>query len=147
MHGPIIPQPRVSPHSSGQRWGKTFLNKSGLRQPHQLQRCILGLCAISLLLVTFLGHSTVLARPNQRPTYQESPLSPVATPITATITVTITATDSLPVTTTAPLLEPTAALPVPTVALVNQGQTSLLLVGAVLVGILVVIGLVIWRQR
>jgi len=63
-------------------------------------------------------------------------ISPVATPVT----------DTAPI--TAAIVEP-GAVPVvaPTVDLVNRGQTSLLLVGAVLVGLLLVVGLVIGRQR
>lgn len=108
---------------------------------------MLGLCALILLSFVFWDNGAALARPDQRRTYQESPLSPVATPLPSSLTI----TDSLPVTTSSPLIKPivapTALATAATVTLVNRGQTSLLLVGAVLVGLLLVIGLVIGRRR
>ena len=134
-----------------------------------------------LLFVTLFGQPTALARYEQRHSYQESPLSPVATPITASLPASLTATLSptetasltatastspttaftsplaAPATTTLPTVItapaemtttlPVATTPVPTADLVNHGQTSLLLVGAVLGGILVVIAVVLGRQR
>jgi hypothetical protein len=139
------------------KMGRTHRLLAGekFKQPYLLRQWFLGLSATVVLLVTFLGNPAALAGPDQRRTYQESPLSPVATPFTSTVTSTGTltgvpatiVTDSLPVTTSAPVVVSTVEQAIPTVALVNQGQTSLLLVGAVLVGILLVIGLVIWRQR
>ena len=136
---------------------------------------------LSLLFVTLLGQPVALARYEQRRSYQESPLSPLATPITASLpasltatfapteTAVLTATASTSVTTafTSPLAAPAtttltpvmttpvevattlpvATTPAPTADLINQGQTSLLLVGAVLGGILVVIAVVLGRHR
>lgn len=67
--------------------------------------------------------------------------SPLAAPSTATLTTVMTA----PVEETTIL--PVATTPMPTADLINQGQTSLLLVAAVLGGILVVIAVVLGRQR
>lgn len=125
----------------------------------QIQRLILGLCAMMLLSVTLLGNPTALARPDRYRSYQESPLSPLATPLTSTtttvtthITAPLSVTAPLPGTATAPVTDASAELAADsvvasTVDLVNRGQISLLLVGAVLVGILLVVGLVIGRQR
>lgn len=150
------------------------------RQPRQIQRVILMFGVLLVLLIAFFGQSSAFARYEQRRTYQESPLSPVATPINSalpagitvtlpsTLTSLLTATTSPTVTTalTSPLAtpaiplttvvttpptvaasEPVTPTPAPTADLINQGQTSLLLVGAVLGGLLVVIAVVLSRQR
>lgn len=150
------------------------------RRTVQIQRTILMVSTLSLLFVALLGQPAAFARYEQRPSYQESPLSPLATPITASLpasltatlapteTAVLTATASITATTafTSPLAAPAtttlttimtapvevttlpiATTPAPTANLINQGQTSLLLVGAVLGGILVVIAVVLGRQR
>jgi len=149
-----------------QGWGKFFLARDPGQKSHGRQRLLIGLCGVALLSIIYVGNATAWARQEYRPIYQQSPLSPVATPVTSTITMTaplpVTVTNPVsnpvispvatPVTDTAPItaaiVEP-GAVPVvaPTVDLVNRGQTSLLLVGAVLVGLLLVVGLVIGRQR
>ena len=151
------------------------------RRTVQIQRTILMVSTLSLLFVALLGQPAAFARYEQRRSYQESPLSPLATPITASLpasqtitlapteTAVLTATASITTTTafTSPLAAPAtttlttvmtapvevattlpvATTPAPTADLINQGQTSLLLVGAVLGGILVVIAVVLGRQR
>lgn len=151
------------------------------RHTGQLQRISLTVSTFMLLFVTLLGQPTALARYEERRSYQESPLSPVATPITASLPASLTATlsptetagltataSTSPTTAfTSPLAAPptttlttvmttpvevtttlpVATTPAPTANLINQGQTSLLLVGAVLGGILVVIAVVLGRQR
>lgn len=150
------------------------------RRTVQIQRTILMVSTLSLLFVALLGQPAAFARYEQRRSYQESPLSPLATPITASLPASLTATlapteaavltatASITATTafTSPLAAPAtttlttvmtapvevttlpiATTPAPTADLINQGQTSLLLVGAVLGGILVVIAVVLGRQR
>lgn len=151
------------------------------RQLPQIQRGILTLCTLILLLVTLFGQPAAFARYEQRRTYQESPLSPVATPISASLpaslTTTLSATLTSPLTVTTPATVttvftsplaapptttlttvitapttvattvPVVATPAPTATLLNQGQISLVLVGAVLGGLLVVIAVVLSRQR
>jgi hypothetical protein len=84
-----------------------------------------------------------------------SPLGPeVITEVTAGITsgvtvaitsvlTTATTTATIPITNAAPVVE----APPPTVDLVNRGQISLYLVGAVLTGLLLLVVVVIGRQR
>lgn len=162
--------------------------------PSQQRRLLLWLCLATLLSITIFPHDTAFGHYAQRRAYQESPLSPLATPLTATVTTTLPATESLstPLTTslttpltmpasvvvsvpltvpvtapvtgqvTSPLTVPapavattsvpptaTAALEIaaPTATLVNHGQVSLLLVGAVLASLVVVIAVVIGRRR
>ena len=142
-----------------------------------VQRTILTLCALVLLLVTLWGNLPVFARYQERRAYQVSPLqtpvtvttnaiitgslnaptSPLTTEVTAEVTTGVTtgvtvaitsvittaiSTATTPITNAAPVLEAP-----PRVDLVNRGQTSLWLVGAVLVGLLVLVGVVIRRQR
>jgi|GEM_PF-7107536 len=102
----------------------------------QLQGYMLLLCGMAVVWVTLWGSMAALAHPAQHARYQESPLSPLVSPLTTTAILTET------IVVTSPPVQPTAAAPV----LVNLGQTSLFLVGAVLVGLLVVIILVIWRR-
>ena len=117
-------------------------------------------------------HSTAFGRYEERRSYQESPLSPLATPLTTTLSVTAAAaspvntavgvttvltsaiTSPLFVTTTevitAPVAEPTPTESEPPVAasvIGNQGQVSLLLVGAVLASIVVAIVVVLSRRQ
>jgi hypothetical protein len=143
-----------------------------------IQRCTLVLCAFVLMLVTGWGNGPALARYEERPAAQVSPLgapitvttsttitgspnaptSPLApeviTEVTAGITsgvtvaitsvlTTATTTATIPITNAAPVVE----APPPTVALVNRGQISLYLVGAVLAGLLLLVVVVIGRQR
>lgn len=150
------------------------------RRAVPIQRTIFTVSTLILLFVILLGQPAAFAGYEQRRSYQESPLSPVATPITASLpasltatlvtdTVVLTATVSTSATTafTSPLAAPPtttlttvmtapvevtttlpiATTPAPTANLINQGQTSLLLVGAVLGGILVVIVVVLGRHR
>lgn len=132
-------------------------SRFGLGQRHQIVQYILNTCAIVLLLVTFLGNATVLARYEQRPISQQSPLSPLS-PLATAVTTTLTLTTPTLVTVSTPVVEavaPTVTLAstltvtqsAAVVELVNRGQTSLLLVGAVFVGILLVTVLVIGRHR
>jgi hypothetical protein len=145
-------------------------------QPRQRRRALLWLCLVALLSVTIVAHNTASGRYEAHWSYQESPLSPLATPLTATqsqaLTTPLTAATSvevsapltLPLTgqVTSPLTVPVTevavtavpeatatavATPVTTTAVVNQGQISLLLVGAVLASILVVIVVVLSRRR
>jgi len=150
---------------------------SAQEQPLRLRRALLWLCLSSLLLVALFAHSTAWGRYEERRVYQESPLSPPTSPLTTTlpvtaplsitapittapaievtpVVVTLPVTASLPVTVneviTAPVEEPTptaVAQPTTTAELVNHGQVSLLLVGAVLASILVVIAVVIGRRQ
>ncbi|MEZ4728010.1 MAG: hypothetical protein R3E79_12845 [Caldilineaceae bacterium] len=167
----LLVKKRLLP-TQGQRWDKFLLVREIGQKSYGRQRLLMGLCAVALLAIIYFGSATAWARPDYRPTYQESPFSPIATPVTSTITmtaplpVTVTSPVSIPVISpvatpvTAPLVvtdtvpvtdainePPAAPVVVPTVELVNQGQTSLLLVGAILVGFLLVVGLVIGRQR
>jgi len=113
--------------------------KVGNGKLRQLQGYTLLLCGTLVVWVTLWGSMIALARPAQYARLQVSPLSLLVSPITVTVTnpvtVTIVATPTL------------AASTIATVTLVNRGQTSVFLVGAVLVGLLVVIILVIWRRR
>ena len=133
----------------------------------QRRSAVLWLCAVVLWGITLLNHGAALASYEQRRTYQESPLSPLATPLTSTLPLSLPAAVTVPVTivtpsvVTIPMTSPltvtvTEAVPAPvtatappvaTVDLVNPGQISLLLVGAVLGGILVAIAVVLGRHR
>jgi hypothetical protein len=148
----------------------------GSQQPTQGRRVLLWFCLVALIGVMLFTHSTAFGRYEARRSYQESPLSPLATPLTATLSVTapVTAAAVSPVNTavgvtavltsaiTSPLLVTTtevitapAAQPAPTVVeplvatpgVGNQGQVSLLLVGGVLASILVVIVVVLSRRQ
>lgn len=89
---------------------------------------ILGLCVVFILYLLALPEQVVGASQPLHLLYQSSPLSPLSQPVQASAGV----TDNLAAVASA----------------VNRtNQTSLLLVAIVLVGILVVIGLVMWRQR
>jgi len=144
------------------------------RSNGSIQRCALVLCTFVLLLVTGWGNLPAFAHYEQRHAYQVSPL---ATPVTATtsaiitgslnaptsplpseataevttgvtvaitsVTTTAISTVTTPITNAAPVVE----APPPTAELVNRGQISLFLVGAVLVGLLVLVVVVIGRQR
>lgn len=133
----------------------------------QRRSAVLWLCAVVLWGTTLLSHGAALASYEQRRPYQESPLSPLATPLTSTLPLSLPAAVTVPVTivtpsvVTVPMTSPLAVTvteavtapvtvtetPVATVDLVNPGQISLLLVGAVLGGILVVIAVVLGRHR
>ena len=144
----------------------------GPQQPTQGRRVLLWFCLVALIGVTLFTHSTAFGRYEARRSYQESPLSPLATPLTATLSVTAAAvspvntavgvtavltsaiTSPLLVTTTevitAPVAEPTPTVVEPLVAtpgVGNQGQVSLLLVGAVLASIVVAIVVVLSRRQ
>jgi hypothetical protein len=92
-------------------------------------------CFLSIIFLVFVyAYPGAIAADHYAPiAAQISPLvSPLSTIISTTITTTVQAT-----------VNPSISL-----ATVNNGSPiSLILVAAVLVGILVVIGLVIWRQR
>ena len=144
----------------------------GPQQPTQGRRVLLWFCLVALIGVTLFTHSTAFGRYEARRSYQESPLSPLATPLTATLSVTAAAvspvntavgvtavltsaiTSPLLVTITevitAPVAEPTPTVVEPLVAtpgVGNQGQVSLLLVGAVLASIVVAIVVVLSRRQ
>jgi hypothetical protein len=133
-----------------------------LQQPQAGRRATLTLCAVLLLFVAWLANARVLARYEEhRLLYQESPLSPLETPVTSAVPSTIVSplTTTLTVDVTPTITEETVVIlpatstvavveaPAPTAELVNRGQTSLLLVGAVLAGALIVTVLVIGRER
>ena len=142
------------------------------QQPTQGRRVLLWFYLVALIGVMLFTHSTAFGRYEARRSYQESPLSPLATPLTATLSVTAAAvspvntavgvtavltsaiTSPLLVTTTevitAPVAEPTPTVVEPLVAtpgVGNQGQVSLLLVGAVLASIVVAIVVVLSRRQ
>ena len=60
----------------------------GPQPPTQGRRALLGVCLAALIGVMLFTHSTAFGRYEARRSYQESPLSPLATPLTATLSVT-----------------------------------------------------------
>jgi hypothetical protein len=89
---------------------------------------IWGLCVVCFAYILFAPGPGVRANQVMRELYQSSPLSPLAEPAQASTIVTNNVSSAA--------------------STVNRtSQTSLLLVAIVLVGILVVIALVMWRQR
>jgi hypothetical protein len=95
---------------------------------HRLGQLIFGLCIVCTVYILFAYGQSARANQPMHLLYQSSPLSPLSEATQANTVVTDTLTS----------VAPTAN---------RTSQTSLVLVAIVLVGILVVIGLVMWRQR